>query len=879
MTVQFAHPSVLLLLPLVALLITFTFAVHRRGQHRLTAFVSPSMQSKLMPTSAHWRVPWQITLLGAGIFLAVIAAARPQWGQREEIVHWRGRDLVIVLDVSRSMLANDVHPNRLERAKTDIMDLIGELRGDRAALVAFRGAATLLCPLTTDYAYLRTSLDTAGTHSAPAGETDIGDAISEALQACAGDSGTHRAIILVTDGEDLAGQANAAASRSAERGIPIFAVGLGSRGGNRIPDPEGSGFITHGGSEVVTRLHHETLHQIAETTRGAYIPIETAGMTTTTLGTLYHDHLRRIAAQDFEEPVRQQFIDRFQLFLLPALLLIIAATFLSRGRLCASARIRTETQLQAPSISPSATDADPRSRESRRSAIAGMIVIMCAAHFTQGADVTKQAPGDADLPEITDLSFRKRARHAQELYAYGEYEGAAKEYQEAARAATVRSQRDFLYNAAVSCFKAGQFGAAASILHELAAVRPEAMPVLGAALYRQANNITATDATALKKQAKLLREAGEVFQQVSRRGTDDASAQRNLAICVAHWQEIETAARRAELLAEQEKTSVAGLIRHMLAEQRRIVGNILSALLANESPHQVALLEALAASQMINADLCIPLGEKLNAATSRQAPPQAAEQQQLRIQYLYDLMQAASDSLRDLDPSGYADAKQSEARIYRLWKETVSYADLLQEDLRLQTNLIDRTMEDGTELEVCAGLQREGAALTRLFVERFSAAVPDPMPGEISAELRKKILTLTGQTITAQERAAHMLTGGDRVAARPEQNLSYSLLKEIEEILPGLPAPEPQDPETGESRERDPQSDQAPEPPQAPPKTPGKPTDPREELHPAPPDWEGLSDEEVQQLLEKALQREREHEMENRRRRRSIELAPDERDW
>jgi len=129
----------------------------------------------------------------------------------------RGRDLIIALDVSRSMLAQDVHPNRLQRAKADIQDLLRELRGDRAALIAFRGKAVQLCPLTTDYAYLEQALAEVSPESAPRGETDIGDAVTKALEAFESDAGAYQAIILISDGEDLAGRIKAAAESARKR--------------------------------------------------------------------------------------------------------------------------------------------------------------------------------------------------------------------------------------------------------------------------------------------------------------------------------------------------------------------------------------------------------------------------------------------------------------------------------------------------------------------------------------------------------------------------------------------------------------------------------------------------------------------------------------
>ena len=183
MSFQVANPRMFFLALLIAAGAAWVWTVLRNRDRRLAAMLSPAMQVKLCPRLSSTRMFVQLALVAAGLILCVLAAARPQWGMREETVYQRGRDLVIALDVSRSMLASDVRPNRLQRAKADLMDLIKELRGDRAALIAFRRKAVLLCPLTTDYAYLRQALEAADVDAAPRGETDIGDAIEEGNRA------------------------------------------------------------------------------------------------------------------------------------------------------------------------------------------------------------------------------------------------------------------------------------------------------------------------------------------------------------------------------------------------------------------------------------------------------------------------------------------------------------------------------------------------------------------------------------------------------------------------------------------------------------------------------------------------------------------------
>lgn len=354
MSVQVVYPWVLFLVWGVPLWGVLAWQSQSRARLRIARFIHPSLQPRLCPPRSHGRHLAQIFLAALGLILSLLAAARPQWGHREETVWVRGRDLVIALDVSRSMLANDVHPSRLERAKADVLDLIKALRGDRAALVAFRRKATLLCPLTTDYAFLRQAVESAGPHSAPPGETNLADAILKAMEAFGSEDASHKAIILISDGEDLVGESLQAAEHAARQGIPIFTVGLGSSQGAQIPDPDRSGgVLQHQGQPVTTRLNNETLLAIARIAKGAYIPLETAALTRTTLGTLYAEHLRKIAAREMEETRQQRQVERYQLFLLPAVLGLMAVAFLSRGRPAVSAQPRPR-----PGESPPHTGAE-----------------------------------------------------------------------------------------------------------------------------------------------------------------------------------------------------------------------------------------------------------------------------------------------------------------------------------------------------------------------------------------------------------------------------------------------------------------------------------------------------------------------------------------
>jgi len=220
-------------------------------------------------------------LVALGVALLGAAAARPQANPRTERTDTTGRDIVFVVDVSRSMLARDVAPNRLDRAKLWIRDLVGELGSDRVALVAFAGSSSVRSPLTTDRLFFDLALEELDPGSVRVGGTNIGDAIRRCLDlvfydlGAEDDAGAHRDIILITDGEDQDSLPVQAASAAGAKGVRIIALGIGSRSGARVVDEEGKA-ITRGGRPVQTSLNADQLASIATATPGGvYLDVGT----------------------------------------------------------------------------------------------------------------------------------------------------------------------------------------------------------------------------------------------------------------------------------------------------------------------------------------------------------------------------------------------------------------------------------------------------------------------------------------------------------------------------------------------------------------------------------------------------------------------------
>ena len=379
---RFEAPLFLLLLLAVPALWAVWVAWRRRVAERMARL---SRQAVAAPA----RSGVQTGLLLGALAALCVALAGPRWGRGTEESVARGRNLMLAVDVSRSMLAEDVRPNRLGRAKADLIDLVDALRGDRAGLLAFRGKGVLLCPMTTDAAFLRQSIDALAPDSAPPGETDLADAIAKCLAAFDQAQSDHNAIVLISDGEDLAGRAEALAKEAGKRGIPIFAVGIGSAQGATIPT--GQGALTYQGQAVRSRLTEGTLRAIAEASGGAYVPLATAGTAETTLGAVYARHLSRLAAEEARTRLETAFVDRTPLFATLAALLALAAGCLSLGR------VSVATACVA--LLMGAAAAQEPARDAQRAYRAG--------RYAEAAESYAKARAGAEAAQNADLAFNE----------------------------------------------------------------------------------------------------------------------------------------------------------------------------------------------------------------------------------------------------------------------------------------------------------------------------------------------------------------------------------------------------------------------------------------------------------------------------------------
>ena len=312
----------LALLPLLLALYGYGFWRRRRS---LAAFIERPLAGRLLPRINGTRRWLKALCLVAAAMCLVVALMRPQWGETEEDAPRRGRDLVVMLDTSLSMLAEDVAPNRLEYAKSMVRELVGAVRaegGHRLALVTFAGRATLQSPLTLDYGLFLERLAEADPARVNVKGTLIGDALRQTLQSFGRLEPGYTDLLLITDGDDHGSLPTHAARLLADRGIALYVVGVGSPDGAPVPLDDGNGRQTHlmyDGFEVLTRMHTDLLADMALRAEGVYLAADEGQ---NALARLYATRIDGLPRRQLDAASRLVAAQRFQWFIAAALVLL-----------------------------------------------------------------------------------------------------------------------------------------------------------------------------------------------------------------------------------------------------------------------------------------------------------------------------------------------------------------------------------------------------------------------------------------------------------------------------------------------------------------------------------------------------------------------------
>ncbi len=330
-------------------------ALQLRGRAILDQLVSRFMQLRLVHRTSLWRRIVAIVLLTLSMLLLVLALMRPQWGMTLQQSVRVDTQMMVCLDVSKSMLAEDVAPNRLERAKVELDSLLGLMHdGQQVGLIAFAGKATVLCPMTTDFGFLRLVLNEAEPQSVGLGGTKIGEAIQKAVDGFGQSGDINRLILLITDGEDHDSFPLEAADRAKEKGVRIVAIGFGAETGSKIEvtDPRTGVRTTvkdRDGNDVVSRLDGEMLRDIALRTEGAYIPAGTGALD---LESIYRTHIATLMKGNLDTQRRVVRNEAFQWFVLAAIVMLLLALLtatpmnLKRRALIAAQQVTSAKEVQ-----------------------------------------------------------------------------------------------------------------------------------------------------------------------------------------------------------------------------------------------------------------------------------------------------------------------------------------------------------------------------------------------------------------------------------------------------------------------------------------------------------------------------------------------------
>ena len=325
--IYLAQGGYLLLILLIPLMFTAYWLMRRFRRKRISRFGDPELVAQLTPEVPRRKGWAKLTIISVALFFFSLGMARPQIGATLKERQIKGAEIMVVLDVSNSMLAEDYSPNRLERAKLAISKLVDELQGDRIGLIIFAGESFVQLPITSDYVSAKIFLNSITTESVPVQGTALGEAIRTAIRGFTSESEHSRAIILITDGENHEDDPVAAARDAVDMGAKVFCIGVGSPEGKPIP-MDGGLLKDKDGNIVVTRLDEQTLRDIASAGEGLYVR---AGNTEFGLNPVI-DEIRTLQDKEFQSVVFEEFDEQYMYFFAIALVFLLIEFFMSDTR-------------------------------------------------------------------------------------------------------------------------------------------------------------------------------------------------------------------------------------------------------------------------------------------------------------------------------------------------------------------------------------------------------------------------------------------------------------------------------------------------------------------------------------------------------------------
>lgn len=455
-SLHFAEPLWLIAGFTISLALTIIlYRSNRKRQKSLDQFAASRLLGNLVVHVSFRKRLIKTFLLGTGTFLLFVALARPQYGATWVELHSKGIDLLFGLDTSRSMLTPDLRPNRLQRARLAILDFIEELHGDRIGLLPFAGSSYLMCPLTLDYRAFTETLNEVNTDIIPQPGTSIADVIQSADKILDG-STNHKILILLTDGENLQGDAVQAAEQAAKNGLTVFTVGVGTPAGELIPlakGGKGTGFIKdETGKYVTSKLDEKQLRLIAEKASGIYVPL---GISDEGLQTIYGEKLASLSKSERKERKQRVPIERFGWPLSAGILLLTLELLLTERKPTPRSGLTRKLKRLKTSIPKTAISG---------CVLGGLLLLsmQTAAFAGPGEDAYKR--GDyLQASEYYRKQLEKHPKDPKLNYNYGTaayqnnmFDDAIEAFTRALKGGDVPLQKDGYFNLGNSYFKKGQ---------------------------------------------------------------------------------------------------------------------------------------------------------------------------------------------------------------------------------------------------------------------------------------------------------------------------------------------------------------------------------------------------------------------------------------
>jgi Ca-activated chloride channel homolog len=454
---QFAQPLWLIAGFAACALLLWQYRRFDRAQRdALAQFAAVRLHDKLISSVSATRRRVKRSLFTLGILLLFVALARPQSGFVWQETHRKGLELLFAVDTSKSMLAQDIKPDRLTRAKLGVHDLVTQLNGDGVGLIAFAGSAFLQCPVTLDYDAFRQSLSALDTSVIPHGGTNIAAAIREAEAVFKARSTGEKILVLVTDGEDLDGEGITAAERVAKDGVKIFTVGVGGSDGELVPVPDENGGIDFAkdadGQLIKSHLDEATLKKIAEATGGMYQPL---GAQAEGLAKIYDEGLANFTREDLSSRQAKVPLERFYWPLLGALLCLLGEMLIGNRR----------RSMKAATPAPAGVKLAPRPAL-RHAALALLCIGSIASTQAASPQSAEQAYKKGDFAkakqEYADTAAQQPGNAplhfnaGSAAYKAGDYAQATTGFQQSLNTDQVALQHDAYYNLGNTQYRVGQ---------------------------------------------------------------------------------------------------------------------------------------------------------------------------------------------------------------------------------------------------------------------------------------------------------------------------------------------------------------------------------------------------------------------------------------